>query len=50
MIPSSSDALHHPHQEVAVTPHVSKPTEKTPDAEFLPGDVGRVIPLPGLLP
>jgi len=49
--PSSCDALHHPHhQKVAVTPWVSKPTERTWGMGFLPGKVGKVIPLPGLLP
>lgn len=45
MIPASSDALHHPHQEVAVTTPDSKPTEKTLATGFLPGEVGRLLPL-----
>lgn len=44
MIPSSSDALYHPHhQKVAVTPRVSKPREKTQGTEFLPGEVDSLV-------
>lgn len=49
VIPSSSDALYHPHKEVALIARVSKPTEKTPGVGFLQGEVGRLISLPGLL-